>query len=316
MAQEVPYPPVVDLDVTSKTSVAELLEQFEKVGGFTSAKLSKAAEILANMVSSEETFVFFSFPAALAATGCRGILKEFVKRKWVDCVITTCGTLDHDIARAYADYHAGDFDMDDVQLLDEGIHRLGNVLVPLGSYGPLLEKKLQPIFQELYDQGIVAPSTRELCWEIGKRISDEGSLLHWAARNEVPIFVPGIVDGAVGSQYWQFYQDHRDVSIDLLKDQQELSDIIFEAERTGAFMIGGGISKHHTLWWNQFRGGMDFSVYITTASEYDGSLSGARVKEAVSWGKVKKDASFVTVDGEASILLPLLFCKLASDLGA
>lgn len=308
------YPPVIDLELSNNTSVAELLEQFERVGGFSSAKLAKAAQILLEMIRSEETKVFFSFPAALVATGCRGVLKEFVKRKWVDCVITTCGTLDHDIARTFADYLAGEFEMDDHELFDEGIHRLGNVLVPLSSYGPLLEKKLQPIFQDLYDSGIVSPSTRELCWELGKRLGDESSFLYWTAKNQIPIFIPGIVDGAVGSQYWQFYQDHRDVSIDLLKDQQELSDIIFEAERTGALMIGGGISKHHTMWWNQFRGGMDFSVYITTAMEHDGSLSGARIKEAVSWGKVKKDASYVTVEGEASLLLPLLFCKLASDM--
>ncbi len=38
--------------------------------------------------------------------------------------------------------------------------------------------------------------------------------------------------------------------------------------------MGGGLSKHHTLWWNQYRGGLDYAVYITTASEWDGSLSG------------------------------------------
>ena len=56
-------------------------------------------------------------------------------------------------------------------------------------------------------------------------------------------------------------------------------------------MIGGGISKHHTLWWNQYRGGLDYAVYITTGSEWDGSLSGALVTEAISWGKVKTRAA-------------------------
>ena len=50
-------------------------------------------------------------------------------------------------------------------------------------------------------------------------------------------------------------------------------------------MMGGGISKHHTLWWNQYRGGLDYAVYITTASEWDGSLSGALVTEAHFVGK-------------------------------
>ena len=79
-------------------------------------------------------------------------------------------------------------------------------------------------------------------------------------------------------------------------------------------MIGGGISKHHTIWWNQFRDGLDSAVYITTAVEHDGSLSGARVREAVSWGKVRKDARFVTVEGDATILLPVIMNAVADRL--
>ena len=71
-------------------------------------------------------------------------------------------------------------------------------------------------------------------------------------------------------------------------------------------MIGGGISKHHVIWWNQFRNGLDYAVQVTTAPEWDGSLSGARVREAVSWGKVKPEARRVTVEGDATVLLPLL----------
>ncbi|HUR25740.1 MAG TPA: deoxyhypusine synthase family protein, partial [Candidatus Thermoplasmatota archaeon] len=56
--------------------------------------------------------------------------------------------------------------------------------------------------------------------------------------------------------------------------------------------------------------GLDTVVYITTAQESDGSLSGARVREAVSWGKVKEDAAWETVEGDATVLLPLLVADL------
>ena len=75
-------------------------------------------------------------------------------------------------------------------------------------------------------------------------------------------------------------------------------------------MIGGGISKHHTIWWNMFKDGLDYAVGITTAVEYDGSLSGARLKEAVSWGKIKEKARYITVEGDATVLLPLLVATL------
>jgi deoxyhypusine synthase len=93
-------------------------------------------------------------------------------------------------------------------------------------------------------------------------------------------------------------------------DETKLSDLVYDAKKSGAFMIGGGISKHHTLWWNQFRGGLDYAVYITTGSEWDGSLSGALVQEAISWNKVRVKARQATIHGEATILLPFIYAAL------
>jgi deoxyhypusine synthase len=40
--------------------------------------------------------------------------------------------------------------------------------------------------------------------------------------------------------------------------------------------------------------------------EWDGSLSGARTREAVSWGKVKANAHHTSVDGDVTVLFPLM----------
>ena len=79
-------------------------------------------------------------------------------------------------------------------------------------------------------------------------------------------------------------------------------------------MIGGGISKHHTLWWNQYREGLDYAFYITTAQEFDGSLSGALVREAISWGKVTKIARQSTLHAEVTTILPFIYAALISKL--
>jgi deoxyhypusine synthase len=101
----------------------------------------------------------------------------------------------------------------------------------------------------------------------------------------------------------------------LLKDEGELSDVIFTAKKTGALIVGGGISKHHTIWWNQFKDGLDFVVYVSTADEWDGSLSGARPREAVSWGKISEKAKRVMVEGDASLILPVMLSALVARLG-
>lgn len=305
--------PVRDIRPKGGMTVDSLVRMMGEGGGFTAKKVALAADILEAMVR-EDCVTFLSFPACIMATGCRGVLVDLARRGLVDVIITTCGTLDHDLARVWRDYYHGDFFMDDAELRHQGVNRLGNILVPDESYGLILEEKLIPMFEEiLRDRDTI--STRDLLWEVGARTEDESSLLHWCARRKIPMFVPGITDGCFGSQLWMYWQTHRKLTIDLFKDEQALSDIVYTADRTGALIIGGGISKHHVIWWNQFREGLDLAIYLTTAPEYDGSLSGARVREAVSWGKVKETADQVTVEGDATVTLPLIVASVLERLG-
>ena len=300
-----------DYDFSEDLSVNELVVQMERAWGFTAGKLAVGVNILEHMNTAHECVKFLSFTGNLVATGTRGALKELVKRKLVDVIITTCGTLDHDIARCWKKYYKGSFVMNDAKLHEKNINRLGNILVPNDSYGIILEQKMQTLLQELWKEGIREASSSQLCREIGKRICNETSILYWAAKNNIPVYVPGIVDGAVGYQVWLFSQDH-DLKLNLLKDSGELNDIVFTAKKSGALIIGGGISKHHTIWWNQFKDGLDYVVYVSTADEWDGSLSGARPREAVSWGKINVKAKRIMVEGDASLILPIMVSALLS----
>ena len=305
---------VEDYSFSETMSVDELVVQMEKAWGFTAGKLAVGLKILEKMVADKKCVKFISFTGNLVATGTRGALKELVKRKLVDVVVTTCGTIDHDVARCWKDYYRGSFLMSDAKLRDKGINRLGNVLVPNESYGVIIEQKMQGLLQSLWKEGIREVSSSQMCREIGRRICNESSILYWAAKNSIPVYVPGITDGAVGYQTWLFSQDH-DFKLNLLKDSGELSEIVFNAKRSGALLIGGGISKHHTLWWNQFKDGLDYAVYISTADEWDGSLSGARPREAVSWGKISEKAKRMMIEGDASLILPLMVGALITRIG-
>jgi deoxyhypusine synthase len=290
-------------------SVKELVEQMRGSWGFTLEKIVTGIDIVKRMVADKQCLKFLSVPACIVATGTRGVLKEMVRRRFVDVIVTTCGTLDHDLARCWKDYYQGSFDLDDAELHKKNINRLGNVLVPNESYGIIIEEKMQELLSALWNEGIREVSSRELCWHIGRRLCNESSILYWAAENKVPVYIPGITDGAVGYQFWLFSQDHK-LGINVLKDEQELNDLVFNSKKTGALVVGGGISKHHVIWWNQFKGGLDYAVYLTTAVEWDGSLSGAKDKEAVSWGKVKETAKRVTIEGDATALLPLMIASI------
>jgi deoxyhypusine synthase len=292
-----------------KISFSELISQMDSSGGFSAKNLATSVSILEDMIKDKECIKFLSFPACIVATGLRGAIAQMIEKGLFNIIITTCGTLDHDLARAYGgEYFHGSFELDDAKLHKIGINRLGNVLIPNDSYGVILEKKMQPVLEELVKQKNEW-SGRELIYEFGKRLNDKNSILYQAAKKNVPIYVPGITDGAFGTNLVWFSQDH-EFKLDVLKDEKELSDIAFTKKKTGALMIGGGISKHHVIWWAQFSKGLDYAVYITTATQYDGSLSGARLTEAVSWGKVKEQAKYITVDGDATIILPVMLAAI------
>ena len=303
---------VKDFEIEKSRDLREILAQMEDLGGFQGNKVAEAVNILERMIKDKKSLNFLSFPACLVATGIRGVFKEMVKRKWFDLVITTCGTLDHDLARSWGDYYCGSFGLNDEDVKKRGFSRLGNVLVPDKVYAEQVEKNVQRFLSEIYEEKKELASY-ELVWEFGKRLDSEDSIIYWATKNNIPVIIPGITDGMIGYQLWMFSQ-HKDFKIDVLKDEQLLNDQVWDAEKTGALIVGGGISKHHTIWWNQFKGGLDYAVYLTTAIEEDGSLSGARPREAVSWGQIKENAEKVFIYGEASTILPLMISALAERL--
>ena len=298
---------VRDIRLRPSKDVVSLVDQMRGAGGFMGRHLAEVAQIYTEMLDDRLCTKLLSFPAALVATGTRGVIVDMIREGMVDVIVTASGTLDHDLARSWGDYYHGSFDLDDAKVKREGYHRLGNVLVPLEAYGPAIEKHLQPWLERRYESGEKSMTTERLCSELGA-LGAKDSILRAAREKGVPIFVPGPMDGAVGSQVWLFANRRSDFRVDVIGDEKRLADITFDSKKSGALVIGGGISKHHLLWWSQFKGGLDYACYITTATEYDGSLSGAQVKEAVSWGKVRPKAKKTTLIADATAVLPLVAC--------
>ena len=120
--------PVSDINPNHLGNVDDLVQALYGSGGFTAKKVGEGVNLMEEMIH-DDYLIALSFPACITATGTRGVIKELVKRDLVDCIITTCGTIDHDVARVYRDYYHGSFLMDDVQLHKDGINRLGNILI-------------------------------------------------------------------------------------------------------------------------------------------------------------------------------------------
>jgi deoxyhypusine synthase len=85
-----------------------------------------------------------------------------------------------------------------------------------------------------------------------------------------------------------------------------LSNMVFDAKETGGIFLGGGLPKHYIMGANLLRGGLDMGVQITLDRPEAGALSGARLEEGVSWGKVKDNSKKATIIGDATMLFPLM----------
>ena len=147
--------PVEDYQFDKVNSVSSLIDQMSRAGGFTATKLAHARDVIRDAIEkskNEDVLNWLSFPACLCATGTRGFFVEAMKRKAFNVIVTTCGTLDHDIARTYQAYYHGAFELDDVELGEQGLNRLGNVIVPNECYGDILENSVLPWLAEIEEE--------------------------------------------------------------------------------------------------------------------------------------------------------------------
>ncbi len=295
---------IEDVRVSPNDSIIDLIEKYEKMHGFVAGSLARAVKILKEGLE-EADLRFLAFTGNLVSTGLRGILAQLIEERLFNVVITTCGTVDHDIARSLAKYYKGTFFVDDAVLKELEIHRLGNVFIPFENYGPVVERFTHKMLDEIEADEF---ATFELMREVGKRLNDKNSILRAAYENDVHVFVPGITDGAFGTALMTYPK--RRIKVDVLMDERKLADLVFPAKKLMALIIGGGISKHHTIWWAQFKEGLDYAVYVTTAIEWDGSLSGAQPREAISWGKIKPRGEAITVYGDATVIVPIIAASL------
>ena len=97
--------------------------------------------------------------------------------------------------------------------------------------------------------------------------------------------------------------------VDIVRDIRALNELSRKSKKAGMIILGGGVCKHQIANAMLFRNGADYAVYINTGKEFDGSDSGARPDEAVSWGKIKSQANggeSVKVYCDATIIFPLI----------
>ena len=325
--------PISGYDFNKGINYSEIFSSY-KTMGFQASNLSKAIEIINNMIkyrliddpiSEEEDddykdikirektrcTIFLGYTSNMSSCGMRDIIRYLCQYKMIDCIVTTCGGIEEDFIKCLAPFYLGDFNLKGSDLREKGLNRIGNLLVPNENYC-LFEDWINPLLKEMLNKQklknkIYTPS--KIIKFLGKKINNENSIYYWCYKNKIPVFCPALTDGSIGDM--MFFNNFRNPGfiVDILGDLVQLNKMALHAKKTGMIILGGGLIKHHICNANLMRNGADFSVYINTAQEFDGSDAGARPDEAVSWGKIKVGAQSVKVYAEVTLVFPIVVAE-------
>jgi len=302
---------VKDFRWKKEMNVKDLVSSFSKIG-FQSVELAKASEIIVKMKKNSAK-IFLTFTSNMVTSGLRGFFAQLIEIGLCDIIVTTAGSIEEDIMKSIGEeFSIGRFESDDVELHEQGINRVGNLMIKNESYMNF-EDWIVKFLGDAY-----AKKKRwcvsELLKEVGFKLNDNCSILHQAAKNNVPIFCPAITDAGIGFHLYLFQQKHKDFIVDVVEDFGNILLCTNFDEKKGVIALGGSISKHHAILCTLLNGGAEYAVYITTAHKTSGSMSGATTSEAKSWGKVKDESDVATVIGDVTIMFPLAMIKALEEL--
>ncbi len=275
--------------------------------GFQATNLGKAISLVKRMRKDRAT-IFLGFTSNVGSSGLRDAVAYLTKHKMVHFLVTTTGGLEEDIIKTHGDFLHGSFGADGAVLRKNGVNRTGNIFIPNERY-IWFEGFMGGFLKRIYasKKGIDSVEfVRELGRELEGSERREESFTYWAYKNGIPLLCVPLADGAIGDHLYFFKKEHKDFAVDLVNEVELLYDTVLGVERAGAILIGGSVPKHHIMNALMLREGVDYTVYINTGHEEEGSNAGANPEEAKSWGKATPDDKNVKVWGEATLVFPII----------
>ncbi len=288
--------------------VADLVEDMSKMG-FQGGQLGSSLSIWKRMMEEDVT-IFLGLAGAMVPAGLGEFIAYLIRERRIDCLVSTGANLFHDLCEGLGIVHyQGSACADDAYLNECKIDRIYDVFVSeielhkADTHISEFVKGLDP--SRRY-------TSRELMYMVGEGLP-ETTILGAAHKARVPIFVPAIGDSSWGIGMVMALREGHSVMVDGIRDVDEITQIVERSAQTGVIYIGGGVPKNFIQQTEviaeligDYSGGHSYAIQYTADSPHWGGLSGCTFEEAVSWGKVKKEASRVQVFSDATITVPLV----------
>jgi len=298
---------VRQMKIDPDARASKIIAAMRSSGVLGSGRLARAADLMKRLFESPKFTVFLTLAGPVVPGGLRAIISDLIRRGHIDALVSNGANITHDIIEELGGKHIiGELQADDRALMRLGRGRVGDIYTDQKSFKKLekwTHRTLNTLTAERREKAPIPVSS--LLETFGRKMKQKDSILASAAERGVPIFCPGIFDSMLGLHLWTYGQ-LKPLRIDLQADMSRMADLIYEAERVGAVILGGGVPKHFTLGACMLRGGVDAAVQITMDRPEGGSLSGATLEEAISWKKAKAGSNLVTVIADFTIAFPLM----------
>jgi deoxyhypusine synthase len=279
--------------------------------GFGAKRLAQACKIYEKMVKTNGCVKFFALAGAMVPVGMQKIIYDMLDLGFIDVLVTTGANLTHDVAECLGFRHLqGDTALigkNDSDLHEEKINRIYDVFMPNDVYEDM-EDFLTENVQDM-DPNM---SVKEFLWYLGDKLPDyPHSILKICAKKKIPLFCPAFTDCGLAMQL-SFIK--KDLNLNHFKDLYEMINLAWDTKVAGVCIVGGGVPKNYIFQAMQFSPNQaSFAIQITMDRPEPGGLSGAELREAISWGKINKNAENSTVIADATIVLPFLLSYLKTS---
>jgi len=306
---------VRQVDLEKVKTIADLVDSYAGMS-VQARNVGQCAQVFEKMLTDPaRPTILLGLAGPLIAGGLRKVIRDMIEYGMVDVVVSTGAILYQDIYQARGFKHfMGDPEADDGKLRDLLVDRIYDTYVDeekfwetdcwIGKFADSLEPRNY--------------SSREFLKQLAGTLNDPQSILQTAAKHGVPIFAPALNDSSIGIGLTEHYHRRKvkgqaHLSIDSIRDNYELTQIVVKSKATAAIYIAGGVPKNYindsvvmSYIFGRDTGGHRYCFQLTTDSPHWGGLSGSTLKEATSWGKVSKKATCAMAFVEPTVALPLV----------
>ncbi|HVP36778.1 MAG TPA: deoxyhypusine synthase [Terriglobales bacterium] len=307
--------PTRPLEIEKIKDVAQLLEKMSGIS-FQGRNLSTALSVWKEMLK-KNVVIFLGLSGAMIPAGLREIFVYLIKNRLIDCLVSTGANLFHDLHESLGRYHyLGDHQMSDLRLRKAGIDRIYDTYASEAEFRQT-DEYIKEFSSSFFDQE-KSYSTREFFYSLGKvlsRTKKREGIISAAYSSGVPVFCPAIGDSSYGIALVEVgKRTGKRFQFDVIKDAEEISNLVLWAKSTGVIYIGGGTPKNFiqqaeviaSLQRESNKCGHEYAIQIVVDAPHWGGLSGCTFAEAQSWGKIHPKAKTITVHSDATIALPFL----------